>query len=110
LLRAPESGFLRLRNALPSASDPDLTLGAGATFTQEDVNSGRVVFIAGETASATFEVSVRDQDEAGEPDAGTVRVVVYQPPASPAAADSGSAPAGIPAADLRRWHHYVLAR
>ena len=69
----PVAGQLVLRN-------PDHTLAAGATFTQDDVNRGRLVFKhAASDMAISFAVSVSDESPLHVADTGSVQVMVYDP-------------------------------
>lgn len=80
LLEAPANGVLRMRNQLSDPTFPDLDLQAGAKFTQQDVDEGRLVF-AHDTDPITnglFVLRVRDETHAAV--TGEVAVTFYDPP------------------------------
>lgn len=130
-LEVPPVGTLLLRNAyeaglgLPGVpSNPDLTLGAGATFTQADVDQGRLVYVpapgsqAGETAR--FEVSLRDEDPAHAAFRSAVTVHVFRPSVALTAGQvaqvlpglPGQLPAvaGLPAEEHALTANYLMGR
>lgn len=76
----PASGALYLRNAHATPVSPDQMLHAGSTFTQNDVNGGRLVYILNEgNEAANFSVRVADESPAHAVAEGTVRILVYDP-------------------------------
>lgn len=77
---APTGGTLRLRNAAPLPADTSVALTAGATFTQADVSTGRLVFehTEGETPGA-LEVGVRDEVAEHPESRGSVQVLLFDP-------------------------------
>jgi hypothetical protein len=80
LTTIPSVGGLFLRNAVNDPAGPDLLLAAGATFTQEDVNRGRLVYRESETgAPLSFAVRVQDEDPQHPADSGSVQVLAYAP-------------------------------
>ncbi len=82
LTTPPAAGRLVLRN-------PDRTLAAAATFTQEDVQRGRLIFLheSGD-APLSFSVRVKDENPQHNSDAGTVHVLLYEPAAGTTAASA----------------------
>lgn len=100
LTAAPTGGALLLRNAGPPGGPPDRPLAANDTFTQADVDRGRLVF-AHQTAPAgfaptRFELTLRDEDPAHPAARATVDVNVYRPAGAVAAAQLRRTPAGLP--------------
>ncbi len=85
LLRAPQGGTLYLRNgaepAAPGEPASDRLLLANDTFTQADVDAGRLIFQHRDlTASAiSFQVAVRDENADHAAATGTVAVAIYHP-------------------------------
>ena len=81
VVRPPANGQLRLRNATPNTASPDLALAAGASFTQADVNRGRLVYLHrnGDASFTTFDLSLRDEDPAHPAATNRVQVFVYNP-------------------------------
>jgi len=78
LTTPPAAGQLILRN-------PDRTLAAGATFTQDDVARGRLVFQhASAEGALSFAISVKDENPLHAADTGTVQCLVYDPAANTA--------------------------
>jgi hypothetical protein len=73
LTTPPAAGQLVLRN-------PDVVLAPGATFTQDDVARGRLVFrhAPGEPA-LSFAVDVKDESPLHAADSGLVQIMVYDP-------------------------------
>jgi hypothetical protein len=73
LTTPPAAGQLVLRN-------PDHVLTAGATFTQDDVARGRLVFRHAASASPiSLAVSVKDENPLHASASGTVQVLIYDP-------------------------------
>ncbi len=81
LKTTPNTGQLVLRNARPDPESPDLPLAAGSEFTHQDIREGRILFVhSGETEeAASFQISLRDENPAHAPSAGTVRINLYRP-------------------------------
>lgn len=81
LVRPPAIGELRLRATVRNTAAPDFLLGAGATFTQADVNHGRLAFLhpEGDPLFTSFDVSLRDEDPAHPATTNRVQVFVYSP-------------------------------
>ncbi len=79
LIAPPANGQLRLRNQTPNPAEPDQDLLAGASFTQEDVDAGRLVFVheADPVSNGVFVLSVRDDVHAAS--TGTVEISFYEP-------------------------------
>lgn len=85
LTAPPAAGQLILRN-------PDHRLAAGATFTQEDVAQGRLIFQHAPAAGAlSFGVKVEDESPLHAADTGTVQVMIYDPSPNPAAVNAAEA-------------------
>src|SRR6185503_3211269 len=59
----PEAATVYLRNATPGATNPDSVLSIGSTFSQADVNAGRVVLAhqGGSVAPTSLQVVLRDE-------------------------------------------------
>ncbi len=70
-------------NVPDPAPSPDRALGVGATFTQADVDQGRLVYVhtaSSEPAGQTrFEVTLRDEDPAHAAFRGGVTLFVFRP-------------------------------
>ncbi|MCC7377681.1 MAG: hypothetical protein IT581_23670 [Verrucomicrobiales bacterium] len=81
IVELPRGAQLLLRNVLPSSTSPDLVLGVGGTFTQADVQSGRLLLSHEGTAAAptSFRVTVRDEDPSHAVADGLVNVTLYRP-------------------------------
>jgi len=47
LTAPPQTGTLYFRNRTANGTNSDAALGAGDTFTQDDVNNGRLIFVYG---------------------------------------------------------------
>lgn len=79
----PDYGDLRLRNAVESDVNSDLSLSVGATFTQADVNQGRLVYLhatPNTQATATrLAVSLRDEDPQHDAYQGELILNIYRP-------------------------------
>ena len=105
----PGSGALRLRNAaeLPAETAPEL--GVGDTFTQADLNSGRLVFGASSPDEpGAFAVSVRDEDPAHPPSRGEILIRRFDPPSGMTAA-SPSESMRLEALRIARDHGALVA-
>ena len=95
LRRAPAAGTLFLRNgaapASPGGPSSDRALRASDTFTQADVNAGRLIFRHEDwSASATsLELIVNDETPAHPASTGTVAIAFYRP------STSGASPARL---------------
>ena len=77
---APASGALYLRNAHATPVSPDQMLHDGSTFTQNDVNGGRLVYILDQgNEPASFSVRVADESPAHAVAEGSVRILIYEP-------------------------------
>ena len=79
---SPNSGELLLRNAMPNPSAPDLVLGPGSTFTQDDVLKSRLVYRpdANGAEPGVFGVQVRDEQSSTPSDEGEVRLIGFRAP------------------------------
>lgn len=76
----PDSGALYLRNVQASPASPDRLIQTGSTFSQDDVNGGRFVYVHTEgTDSLTFSVRVADESSSHAAAEGEVRILIYQP-------------------------------
>ncbi len=115
----PNNGTLFLRNT-GSAAHPDQALATGDTFTQNDVNDGRLIFVcaAGGTDSS-FGVSLRDENPAHPAADATVSLTVYRPDASLAGSQLDltagplqgvSGAASLPVDELQLLSNYLLSR
>lgn len=104
LTSLPASGQLLLR-------EPDADLELGTTFTQADLNHGRLVYRHEgiETLRQEIGVTLRDEDPAGQPAAGTVELEIFRPSESALAQVSSSvAPESL--AQQLRLRNYLLSR
>lgn len=101
LVRAPLRGELRLRNAVPIGGDsgPDLVLGPGAKFSQEDIGNGRLIYVhdGGVLTPDSFELTLSDGDPAHAEARVTVEARGYRPAASTTA---GEPPLPVPPAGV----------
>ncbi len=81
--RVPDSGVLYLRNASASAANPDAALNLGDTFTQADIEGGKIIFadqsLAGTVESSSFQVTLQDENPAHALSTNTVRLQIYRP-------------------------------
>jgi hypothetical protein len=79
----PVQGALVLRNAMAAGVNSDVTLHIGSTFSQADVDAGRLIFVdatpALGVAESYFEVTVRDENLAHPAARGIVTLALYQP-------------------------------
>ncbi len=118
LTRAPEGVELRLRNARSVPGDADAAVTPGGTWSQQDVNCGRLVLVhsGGPATPTSFDVSIRDEDPTHPAGTGTVQVDLYRPTAelvsstTDTLAMDGPAPAGVTPDEWRRAQLYRLAR
>ena len=96
----PATGRLVLRNALAGEAPSDSILGAGAVFSQADVNAGRLVYECPEpdpaSASTSFQVSLRDENLAHEAAHGVMTLTLYSPGAGAELPDCSPSAAGLP--------------
>jgi len=78
----PNSGSLLLRNAVTNPSAPDVVLGPGSTFTQEDVMKSRLVYRPDANGSepGVFGVQVRDEQNSTPSDEGVVQLLGFRAP------------------------------
>ncbi len=81
LTEPPTAGTLYLRNGHEQAASPDLALAAGSQFTYQDVRAGRLILAhdGGDDLSASFALTVRDENPNHAAATGTVRVDLYRP-------------------------------
>ena len=80
LISAPSSGSLMLRNANHRPAITDALLAEGATFTQQDVASGRLIYVHESSIEpASFGVRVADESSLHPPAEGTVQILLYDP-------------------------------
>jgi hypothetical protein len=85
----PSSGAIHVRNAGTGEVGTDLPLSAGASFTQADVNQGRIVYVNSadsDSSSDSFKITLRDENSGHAPSGNPVQVFVYRP--APAISDS----------------------
>lgn len=98
LSATPEEATLYLRNATAGGANHDSALTNGATFSQADVNAGRVVLVhQGDSASpGSLQVVLRDENTNHPAFTGTVAVAFYRPAAAPSVADLSAALSTVP--------------
>jgi hypothetical protein len=103
LASLPAAGTLTLRNAQTNPAAPEVALALGDTFTQADLLKGRVVYDQPGVGAqhSTLTVVVRDENPASPASTGVVSLLAYAP--------ADLLPALIPAAELRRFDHHLLA-
>jgi hypothetical protein len=85
----PSSGILYLRNAGAGENGSDLPLAENTSFTQEDVNQGRIIYVQKgqiDTSLDSFKVTLRDENSAHAPAVEAVQLYIYSP--APAISDS----------------------
>jgi hypothetical protein len=106
LTAVPLAGALVLRQ--PPAADR--TLGVGATFTQADLLSGRVVFQhgGGEADPGFFALQVRDENPANPAASGHVQLLAFAPPAAVLENLSGAEAQRMRNAQLAAAGHVIL--
>jgi hypothetical protein len=78
----PKVGGLWLRNGLNGSENPDAPLAEGATFSQADVNGGRVVFVhpaGAEVSDTSFQLTLRDETPEHPASTNIVFVHFYKP-------------------------------
>ncbi|MDB6030529.1 MAG: Hemolysin-type calcium-binding region [Verrucomicrobiales bacterium] len=124
LTAAPEAGILYLRAGNAGSTSNDLALAAGATFTQQDVNMGRLVFThtggSSTAPSTSFSVTLRDENPAHPTTNAVVTLSIYRPSypegtmqlaAAVAAAPASAATlAGLSPAEQQLAVNYCLSR
>jgi hypothetical protein len=83
LLELPSGGEILLRNARPDPKRPHQELKVGATFTQADVDAGRVEFVHQDAAVAStrFKVALTNNNPAIEAVEREVELLVFSPDA-----------------------------
>jgi len=81
LTRPPSAGTLSLRNVQANPEQPDTILASGATFTQTDLQQGRVIYDhdGSNHAPGSFDLEVRDENPDHPAYAGTVLLLGYEP-------------------------------
>ena len=80
LTSAPLSGALVLRNVHNRPAITDVVLSDGATFTQQDVALGRLLYVHDfGIEPASFGIRVADESPLHPPAEGTVRVLLFDP-------------------------------
>src|SRR5205814_3405447 len=83
LLAGPQTGTLFLRNATANPGSSDAALASGSTFTQDDVNKGRLMFVDQSADSFTtadsFTISLRDENPTHLPATNQVALNIYLP-------------------------------
>jgi hypothetical protein len=103
LTALPQGGSLHLRNARAGEGDHDLALEIGASFTQAQVNRGRLVFLHQDTEASvlptSFQVLLQDENPAHPASTNIVRVHVYSPAPRLTQAERDLALAQLP----KRW-------
>src|SRR6266516_4845075 len=86
LATPPAIGTLRLRDAVSGGSPSDRALVAGDSFTQADINQGRLVFVHSGAVSASlttsFSVGLHDEDPSHAATNATVALNFYRPTAT----------------------------
>jgi len=101
LTAAPQSGTLYLRQGVANPENSDAPLAPGASFTQEDVVRGRLVFRHNGTntpvAPDGFSVSLRDENPDHPATNGVVALHVYRPSFPDATLQLAQAAAAAPA-------------
>ncbi len=124
LTAAPEAGTLYLRDGSAGSTGTDAALTAGASFSQQDVNTGRLIFRhaggASTAASTSFAVTLRDEDPAHPGTNVVVTLSVYRPSypeatmqiaaAVAAAPMSAGSVGGLTAAEQQLAVNYCLSR
>ena len=93
LSAAPEESTLYLRNTTAGGANHDSALAIGASFSQADVNAGRVVLVhqGNSAASGNLQVVLRDENTNHPAFTGTVAVAFYRPATTMSVADLGGA-------------------
>lgn len=99
-LSCPDVGRLVLRNGIAAGAGSDVTLVVGSTFTQADVDSGRLVYECPATnpasSSTHFELRLQDENLAHPAAQAVMTLAFYQPPAGAEMPDCSPASAGLP--------------
>ncbi len=77
----PYAGTLTLRNTQVNPDSPDQILSVGSSFTQADMQQGRLIYRydGSNNSPGSFAVEVRDEDPEHPADAGTINLLVYEP-------------------------------
>lgn len=117
----PAEGTLYLRGALENPAAPDAALEIGSSFTQQDIQKGRLVLLheGGTASSASITLQLRDEDPEHEPFNGEITVEYYAPNSAildaasedtlAAVALEGKSLPGIDPIELPRLRNYLLA-
>lgn len=97
------AGTLSLRNAQANPEQPDAILAVGGTFTQADLQKGRVVYDRDGSGKApgSFEVAVRDENPEHPAYDGKVQLLAYEP--------AEQIPNSLGALEARRLENYLDA-
>ena len=105
----PEGGSLLLRNAASAPLPTSCELAVGATFTQADVLSGRLVFTHGTAETpGSFDVGVRDENPNHPEATGTILIRLFQPATGMVAANAAEA-LRLAAGQLAQDHLHLIA-
>ena len=99
----PPSGVLSLRNVWSNPNQPDAALSVGATFTQADLQNGRVVYdhLGEGNDAGSFGVELRDQTPEHPAAIGTITLLSYEP--------APLIPADVSDMELKRIDHAFYA-
>ncbi len=88
----PEGGRLLLRNAAAKPQPTERELTVGATFTQADALTGRLVFEHGTAETpGSFDVTVRDENPSHAEATGPILIRLFQPATGMVAANAAEA-------------------
>jgi len=113
LTRVPEIGTLKLRNTTANPANPDTSLAAGSTFTQADLNGGRLILShdpASLASQANFEVTLRDENPDHATATGTVAILFYRPSAATLALTPTTLPTALSYDQQRMLANYLLSK
>lgn len=97
------AGTLTLRNAQANPEQPDAILAAGSTFTQADLQQGRLIYDHDGSGKApgSFDVAVRDENPEHPACEGRVQLLAYEP--------ANLIPDSVGLLEARRLENYVDA-
>jgi hypothetical protein len=101
LTAPPQTGTMYFRNRTAAGTNSDVALGTGGTFTQDDVNNGRLIFVHGGGSAPdladSFSVSLHDETPSHPAATGTVALNLYRPAYDAATMQLAQAAAASPA-------------
>ena len=103
LTALPYAGTLKLRNTQENPVSSYQILSVGSSFTQADMQQGRLIYRydGSNNAPGSFAVEVRDEDPEHPADTGTINLLAYEP--------AGFLPESLSALERQRLDNYYYA-